>query len=746
MGAARLLTWIAVAACAELACAGADRGVCDGPGNCESADRPAALAQLGKRLFYDRRLSGDASLACASCHQPDKAFTDGRALATGYTGTEHFRNTPTLVNVGTRAAWLHDGRIGTSLDDVIREMITESYLMNMDMRLMQERLRQDPVYVGMFGRAGLGEPDSGGARAALAAFVEGMVSRGAPVDAGTLTGAAARGQTLFHGRAGCSGCHAGARYTDDLPHNIGVPENPAIWNEPRRHATFVAYGRFLGIENVMHLRTDPGAYIRTHNPEDRRRFLTPSLRELVWSAPYMHNGVFDSLEDVVDFYAGGGGDDPLKDKALAPLELDADEKADLVAFLRALSGEGFDTDDFVWRTDDYGYAPAPGADGRAVAPATTSPAAALETDAVPSLAAPPNAGLAPLGPPPVPADNPTTPSKIALGRMLFFDPILSGNYATPCAVCHLPQAGWSIPTPVSPGYAGSMHWRNSQTIVNAAYYGKLFWDGSSTSLERQARSAARSAVAGNGAEDMMEARLAFVPEYRQRFRDVFGDVWPNIQHAYMAIAAFERSLVQVDTPYDRHLRGETGALTARQERGLELFAGKAGCTACHHGPLLSDEQYHNIGVPPYQGWRTEPLAQVTFRFELLAKGMSQHGYRHTQADPGLYLQTGDYAQRGAFRTPSLRYTRYTAPYMHNGALGTLAEVVEFYNRGGGENEFAATKSPRIRPLGLNPEEVRDLTEFLESLSGDPIVVETPLPPSMQPLAGLRPDAVRPHGS
>lgn len=315
------------------------------------------LPELGKRLFYDRRLSGDTSLACASCHQPDKAFTDGRALSAGYTGSAHFRNTPTLANVGRRDAWMHDGRLGTDLDDIVREMITESYLMNMDMRLMQERLKQDPVYVDMFDAAGLGEPDNGGTRKALAAFLSTIVSRGAPIDTGSMPNAARRGKALFEGRAGCARCHAGPRFTDDRPHNTGVPDNADIWTDPKRHSAFVTYAKFMGVESYMNLREDPGAYVRTHRPERRRSFMTPTLRELTWTAPYMHNGVLASLEEVVDFYDAGGGNDPLKDPRLKPLGLTPDEKADLVAFLRALGGETFDTDEFVWRTGDYGYAP-----------------------------------------------------------------------------------------------------------------------------------------------------------------------------------------------------------------------------------------------------------------------------------------------------------------------------------------------------------------------------------------------------
>ena len=318
---------------------------------------PPALSELGKRLFYDRRLSGDTTLACASCHQPDKAFSDGRALSAGYTGSAHFRNTPTLANVGHRAAWMHDGRLGTSLDDVTREMITESYLMNMDMRLMQERLKQDPVYVDMFGAAGLGEPNNVGARKALATFLDTIVSRGAPIDTGSMPPAARRGKVLFDGRAHCAGCHAGDRFTDDRPHNTGVPDNAEIWDDPKRHSTFVTYAKFMGIENYMNLREDPGAYVRTHRPEHRRSFVTPTLREIDRTAPYMHNGVLESLEQVVDFYDAGGGNDPLKDPRLKPLGLTPGEKADLVAFLRALGGETFDTDEFVWRMDDYGYTP-----------------------------------------------------------------------------------------------------------------------------------------------------------------------------------------------------------------------------------------------------------------------------------------------------------------------------------------------------------------------------------------------------
>ncbi len=341
--------------------------------------------------------------------------------------------------------------------------------------------------------------------------------------------------------------------------------------------------------------------------------------------------------------------------------------------------------------------------------------------------------LAPLGPPPEPLDNPTTPEKVELGRLLFFDGRLSGNGSMACVTCHLPDEGWDFPDSISMGYPGTVHWRNSQTIINSAYYGKLFWAGSSKSLESQARSAARGGVAGNGEDDMMEARLAFVPEYRERFNDVFGDPWPNVRNAYMAIAAFERTLVQTDTPFDNYMRGDDSALSDAQKRGLDLFVGKANCAQCHSGPLLTNEAYYNIGVPAYDGWETDPLAQITFRFELFAKGLTEDKYREFKDDPGAYFRTKEVADLGKFRVPSLRYTLYTAPYMHNGMLETLEDVIEFYNNGGGENDFSQTKTDLIQPLGLSEQEKADLLAFLESLSGERIVMDYPDLPPTEPL-------------
>jgi cytochrome c peroxidase len=308
-------------------------------------------AALGKRLFFDVRLSGDAAISCATCHDPKKGFADGLPLSKAYPGSLGFRNTPTLINAAKKASWFHDGRLGTNLNDVTREMITETYLMNMDMRLMQERLKQDPVYVKMFKDAGYGEPSNGSVRKAIPEYLKTLTSQGASFDTNKMSKAAKRGFALFKGKAKCATCHSGPRFTDDKPHNTGVPDNADIWKDPRRHQTFVTYAMFIGIENYMNIRRDPGAHVRSHKADrsDVGAFMTPTLRELKYTAPYMHNGMLKTLKDVVAFYNKGGGKDRNKDRALKPLRLSKKEQADLVAFLEALSGQPLTSQTHVWK-------------------------------------------------------------------------------------------------------------------------------------------------------------------------------------------------------------------------------------------------------------------------------------------------------------------------------------------------------------------------------------------------------------
>ncbi|PMO70646.1 cytochrome-c peroxidase [Vibrio splendidus] len=346
--------------------------------------------------------------------------------------------------------------------------------------------------------------------------------------------------------------------------------------------------------------------------------------------------------------------------------------------------------------------------------------------------------LEPLGEVPVPADNKQTPEKIELGKILFYDGRLSGDTTSPCAGCHIQSQGWGFPDDLSMGYPGTVHWRNSQTIINAAYYDKFFWAGSAMSLEAQAKDAAKGAVAGNGEDDIMEARLALVPEYVERFKRVFGDDTPKIHNAWRAIAAFERTMIQRDTPIDNYLLGDKTALSESQLKGKVLFEGKANCIACHNGALASDQKFYNIGVPPSPWWNDDGLAQITFRFELYSKGVTEEMYRTTKADPGAYFRAKRKEMLGKFRTPSLRYTKYTAPYMHNGTIPTLEAVIEFYDRGGVADDgrttgYPQTKSALIQPLGLTEQDKKNLLSFVEAFSGEQIFIEEPTIPEYQPL-------------
>ncbi|MEZ8856932.1 cytochrome-c peroxidase [Vibrio atlanticus] len=346
--------------------------------------------------------------------------------------------------------------------------------------------------------------------------------------------------------------------------------------------------------------------------------------------------------------------------------------------------------------------------------------------------------LEPLGEVPVPVDNKQTPEKIELGKILFYDGRLSGDTTSPCAGCHIQSQGWGFPDDLSMGYPGTVHWRNSQTIINAAYYDKFFWAGSAMSLEAQAKDAAKGAVAGNGEDDIMEARLALVPEYVERFKRVFGDDTPKINNAWRAIAAFQRTMIQRDTPIDNYLLGDKTALSESQLKGKALFEGKANCIACHNGALASDQKFYNIGVPPSPWWNDDGLAQITFRFELYSKGVTEEMYRTTKADPGAYFRAKRKEMLGKFRTPSLRYTKYTAPYMHNGTIPTLEAVIDFYDRGGVADDgrttgYPQTKSALIQPLGLTEQDKKNLLSFIEAFSGEQIFIEEPTIPEYQPL-------------
>jgi cytochrome c peroxidase len=353
----------------------------------------------------------------------------------------------------------------------------------------------------------------------------------------------------------------------------------------------------------------------------------------------------------------------------------------------------------------------------------------------PSAPQPKHASLASLPLVPVPAANPMSAEKIALGRMLFFDARLSGDGSTACASCHLPQHGWSHSDALAPGYPGHRLWRNNPTVLNAAYFKRLMWDGTLDSLEIQARSAMQAPVEGNGKASMVEMRLRLTPEYVARFQRVFGTEWPQLDDAWRAIAAFERTIVSDprQVPFDRYLAGDQSALSHAARSGLALFQGKAGCIQCHHGALTTDEDFHALGVPRQQLFDSNPQVQIAVRWQNRQRDVPSAVHRNLDEDLGRYYRTRDPADIGKFRTPSLRELKYTAPYMHNGAFATLREVVDFFDAGGGQ---VPNKSPLLKPLHLSAEEKSDLVAFLEALSMEqPLIAAAPALPPILPLAG-----------
>lgn len=320
-------------------------------------------------------------------------------------------------------------------------------------------------------------------------------------------------------------------------------------------------------------------------------------------------------------------------------------------------------------------------------------------------------------------------AKVELGRLLFFDQRMSGDGSTSCAICHNPELGWGSGSAISPGYPGTSHWRNSQTIINSAYLLRLFWAGESLSLEKQAESAWTGNLAGNLDPAMAEERLKQIPEYVRLFDEAFG-ADPNWGDALRAVAAFERTLVSQGVPFDAYASGDRSALDAQARRGLQLFQGKANCVGCHSGPLFTDDSFHNLGVLRHPAYDTNINVQIALRYQHFTRGVPDEIYATADRDLGLYYTTKRLEDVGKFRTPPLRYICFTAPYMHNGVLESLDQLIAFYNTGGGEDP---NKDPMLVPLNLTDREQADLLAFLESLCGDEISME---PPELPPYAAL----------
>jgi cytochrome c peroxidase len=282
-------------------------------------DRHVALEiELGKKLFFDTRLSMDRKTSCASCHAPEKAYTDGLALSKGFGGAFLSRNAPTILNAAYNTTQFWDGR-SASLDEQCKIPLMAGDEMHMiDEQHLIERLSGIPGYVRDFQQAYDAEPSLDFVAKSIAAFERTLVTpdsafdRYAKGDKHALTDREKRGLILFFGKAACSECHKGSNFTDNQFHNLGATPS-------KEHP-------------------DLGRFEITKKEEDRGAFKTPSLRNVALTAPYMHDGSSKTLEEVIDFYDRGGGDDTRKSKLIYKLNLSPEEKADLLAFMKALTG------------------------------------------------------------------------------------------------------------------------------------------------------------------------------------------------------------------------------------------------------------------------------------------------------------------------------------------------------------------------------------------------------------------------
>jgi cytochrome c peroxidase len=300
----------------------------------------------------------------------------------------------------------------------------------------------------------------------------------------------------------------------------------------------------------------------------------------------------------------------------------------------------------------------------------------------------------PLGLPaiPWPQDNPYTKEKAELGKLLYFDTRLSGDQTVSCASCHNIPCGYSDCRPIAVGIDKKIGTRHSPTIINAAYATHLFWDGRANSLEEQCKGPIANPNEMSKTQNAHEAHqqcvkhVKEIPGYAPLFKKAFGSDEITIDEISKAIATFERTILSGNSPYDRYMAGDKSALSAEQIQGLQVFK-KSGCANCHRGFNFSDGRFTNIGV----------------------------GMDVPNPDTGRYGITHDEKDWGAFKIPTLRETAHTSPYMHDGSLKTMEEVIDYYDKGGNPNK---NLHPLMKPLHLTADEKKALLSFLASLNGE----------------------------
>jgi cytochrome c peroxidase len=298
--------------------------------------------ELGKKLFFDRRLSGDGTMSCETCHDPEHAYTDGLDISLSYPTTRNWRNSPTLMNVAFQKYLFHDGRAQTLEDQALFPMMS-AFEMNRNLDFVEEVIRSVPEYAEAFQKVFGGEATRGRMAMAIAAFERTLVSRNTPLDRylkgdkKALSDDAKKGLVIFTKKGKCSECHFGVSLSDDKFHALNVPENPEHQTDPRIAVTRRFVAKVYHFEEYRTLTEDPGRYLITKDKKDWKAFRTPTLLEIAKTGPYMHNGIFPTIEEVIEFFDKGGGKGNTE---LKPLGLTDKEKKYLKAFLlEALSGE-----------------------------------------------------------------------------------------------------------------------------------------------------------------------------------------------------------------------------------------------------------------------------------------------------------------------------------------------------------------------------------------------------------------------
>jgi cytochrome c peroxidase len=322
----------------------------------------------------------------------------------------------------------------------------------------------------------------------------------------------------------------------------------------------------------------------------------------------------------------------------------------------------------------------------------------------------------------IPADNRPTAEKVALGQRLFFDARLSADGTIACSTCHDPARAFTDGKAVSTGIGGRPGQRNAPTILNALYNATQFWDGRAATLEQQAAfPIVNSVEMGQPSLDAAVARIAAIPEYRRAFQSVFGAA-PDGDGLLRAIAAYERSQVSFDSPFDHYIAGERHAIGAAAQRGWELFNSRAQCNKCHalsetkrDTTNFTDNDFHNIGVMIV---RHDVVRLAKQARELFASGdaaaIDRAAIQTDMSALGRFLVTKKEPDIAAFKTPNLRNLLLTAPYFHDGSHATLWDVIDHYNKGAGLNNPYLDSD--IAPLALSERDIDDLVAFLASLT------------------------------